>query len=77
MPVWRVLTRVDATVPGAGTPLDQRVADRATAQALARTQRGRPGVVRASVHLCSHAAGESATTWWDCRTDPRAQYEEV
>lgn len=29
-----------------------------------------------SQHLCSHADGELASTWYNCRNDPRAQYEE-
>lgn len=34
---------------------------------------------KASTHLCAHdplAEGGPDLEWWDCRTDPRAEYEE-
>lgn len=30
-----------------------------------------------SVHLCPHAAGEPASKWYNCKDDPRAEYEEL
>ena len=30
---------------------------------------------KVSIHLCPHAQGE-LSGWYDCRNDPRAEYEE-
>lgn len=75
MATWRVLTVVDPLVPGAVRPVDQLLPSQASARARAATERGRPGVLRASVHLCPHAAGEPPSEGFNCKDDPRAQYE--
>ena len=31
---------------------------------------------KVSVHFCPHAAGESASEWYNCKDDPLALYEE-
>ena len=77
MPNWRVLTTVNQESPGAVLPVDLILPSQAAARARAATEKVRPGVIRASVHLCPHAAGEPAITWYNCRDDGRAQYEEI
>ena len=72
MPTWRLLSQTDGTTPG----VDRRLPTQAVARAQAVIERARPGVRRVSVHACPHAAGEPATEWFDCKNDPRAQYEE-
>ena len=76
MPTWRVLSRVDPTVPGAQAPVDVTLPDQAAAQARAATEKAKPWVVKASIHLCPHAQGETSG-WYNCKDDPRAQYEEI
>lgn len=77
MPNWRVLTTVDRTIPGAVPPIDVLALTQAAARGLATAEAAKPGVTKTSVHLCPHAAGESASEWWNCRDDSRSQYEEV
>ena len=74
---WRVMSHVNAALPGAVPAVDVLLASQAAARARAAAERGRPGVVRATVHLCPHAAGEPASEWYNCKDDPRAQYEEA
>lgn len=74
---WRVLTTVDPDFPDAVSSSDLLLPNQAAARARAATERVRPGVMKASVHLCPHAAGEPASEWWDCRNDVRSQYEEL
>ena len=76
MPTWRVLTKVDVTVPGALPAIDVLVASPAAARTRAIAEKALPWVRRASIHFCPHAAGEPASAWFSCR-DPRAQYEEL
>ena len=74
---WRVMSRVNPALPGAVAAVDVRLSSQAAARARAAAERVRPGVVRATVHLCPHAAGEPASEWYNCKDDPRAQYEEA
>lgn len=76
MPNWRILTTVDRTVPGAGPPVDVLALTQAAARGLATAEKAKPGVIGATVHFCPHTAGESASKWYNCKTDPRSQYEE-
>ena len=73
MPTWRVLSTTDGTTPG----VDLRLPIQTAARAQAAVEKARPGVGRVSVHLCPHAAGEDPATWFDCKEDARAEYEEV
>ena len=72
MPVWRVLTREMGT-----KGVDVIVASPSAARTRATLEKGRVGVTRVSVHLCPHSAEEPSSEWYNCRTDPRARYEEV
>lgn len=75
MPTWRVLTTINMEVPGAVPSVDVLLPSQAAARARAATERARLGVMKASVHLCPHAAGETSE-WYNCRDDVRAMYEE-
>ena len=77
MPTWRVLTTVDSAVPGVQPGRDLLLPTQAAARARAAIEKALPGVTRASVHFCPHAAGEPPEAWWNCRDDLRSQYEEV
>mgnify|MGYP001592726434 CR=1 FL=1 len=77
MASWRVLTTVDSTVPGAVPPVDVLALTREAARGLATAGKAKPGVRKATVHVCPHAAGAPASEWWNCRDDPRAQYQEM
>lgn len=77
MPSWRVLTTVDSTVPGAVPPVDVLALTQAAARGLATAEKAKPGVTKATVHLCPHAAGEPPSEWYNCKSDVRAMYEEV
>ena len=76
MPIWRVMSKVDRTVPGAQAPVDLLLPEQANAKAQAVIEKNKPGVTAVSVHLCPHAQGETSG-WYNCRDDVRAQYEEV
>lgn len=75
MSQWRVIDIVES----GRAPVMERVANRtaalARAAALKAARGAQPG--RTSVHICPHSAGEPASEWYDCKADPRAQYEEV
>lgn len=73
MATWRVLSRGTVGTPGVDLLLPTQVA----ARAQAAIERARPGIVAVSVHFCPHAAGEESPTWFDCKEDPRAEYEEM
>ena len=75
MPNWRILTTVDRTVPGAVPPVDVLALTQAVARGLATAEKAKPGVTKATVHLCPHAAGETSG-WYNCKDDPLAMYEE-
>ena len=73
---WRVLTEVTMAAPPASR-LDDRLPSQAAGRARLTAVRALPGVTKASLHLCPHAAGEPATDWYNCRDDAQAQYEEL
>lgn len=74
MATWRVLSRGGPASGVAG--VDLRLATQGLALAQAALERARPGIARVSVHLCPHVAGEPPALWWNCRSDPRAEYTE-
>lgn len=74
MPTWRLLTVVTPSAP-ATSRLDERLPDQTAGRARLAAVRGLPGIVKVSLHLCPHAAGEPPETWWNCQHDPRAMYE--
>lgn len=76
MPTWRALTVTSAGAPQASRR-DEILPSQADGRARLAVIRVLPGVVRASLHLCPHAAGEPASGWYNCRDDVRAQYEEM
>ena len=74
---WRVLTTINPDILGVVPRVDVVLPSKAAARAIAVTEKIKPGVTKTSVHLCPHAAGEPASEWYDCKLDPRAQYEEL
>ena len=56
--------------------MDVLALTQAAARGLATAEKAKPGVIGATVHFCPHTAGESASKWYNCKTDPRSQYEE-
>lgn len=73
MPTWRRIER----------DLDPDVTKRApvedtleVSKDAAKTKPKKKATSRVSIHFCPHAAGEPALAWYNCRRDPRAQYEE-
>ena len=72
MPVWRVLTSAPGAPPA--SRLDEGLPDQAAGRTRLAAVRLLPGVMKATLHLCPHAAGERAG-WWNCKRDPRAQYQ--
>lgn len=75
MATWRVLSVVSMISPT--RPIDVLALTQAAARGLATAEKAKPGVLRVTVHFCPHAAGEGAEFWYNCKTDSRAQYEEV
>jgi len=73
MATWRVMT-TDLKDRGPDGK-DETVGTKAEADAL-KTLRKKADT-KVSVHLCSHTAGEPPSAWWNCKDDPRAQYEEL
>ena len=74
MPMWRrIATDRDPNEAARVPPLDQRLPSQAAARAIPR----RKPTERVSIHFCPHAAGEPSGEWYNCKDDPRAQYEEV
>ena len=74
MPTWRVLSVVSMLSPT--PPIDILALTQAAARGLATAEKAKPGVMRVTVHLCPHAAGEGSPGWYNCKTDLRAQYEQ-
>ena len=73
MPTWRVIESGPESVERS----DETFSTEAQARTRRNQRRDRAGRVnRISLHLCPHAAGEDSMFWYNCKTDPRAQYEE-
>lgn len=67
MAVWRRLEHDPTRL------LDEILPTQAAAKSKPKQNAGN----KVSVHFCPHSAGEPASEWYNCRTDPRAQYEEI
>ena len=66
MPTWR---RIETDLDGSEDTLE---VSKEAAKAKPKKKLGN----KVSVHLCPHAAGEPASEWYNCKDDPRTQYEE-
>lgn len=77
MTTWRLITKDLRDLKDKdllSDDADEQFPDKASAD-IAKLNRKKPHT-QVSLHLCPHAAGEPASEWWDCRNDPRSQYEE-